>query len=112
MARDRAAAAARQANSAVQRRARYATSTARGVTDRIANSKDTAAAPDDATLAHKVESEIFRDPDVPKGHINVNVEDSVVVLRGKVDSPEEMHALEKKVREIPGVYDVRNMLHS
>jgi len=112
MARDRAAAAARRANSTVQRKARYAASTARGLTDRAAYSKNGEIAPDDATLAHRVESEIFRDPEVPKGQINVNVEDNVVVLRGKIDSPEEMSALEKKVRQIPGVYDVRNMLHS
>ncbi len=36
--------------------------------------------PDDATLAHKVESEVFGDPSVPKGKINVNAEDGVVVL--------------------------------
>jgi osmotically-inducible protein OsmY len=111
MARDRAAALARRASSTAQRKGRYAASTARGLTDRMAYSKKGETAPDDATLAHRVESEIFRDPDVPKGDINVNVEDHVVVLRGKIDSPEEMSALEKKVREIPGVYDVRNMLH-
>ncbi len=44
--------------------------------------------PDDVTLARKVESEIFRDADVPKGQINVNAENGVIVLRGEVEEPE------------------------
>lgn len=67
--------------------------------------------PDDATLAHKVESEIFGDPNVPKGKINVNAEDGVVVLRGEVDRPEDVNGFEARVRKVPGVVDVRNLLH-
>src|SRR5437764_15454691 len=78
MARDRAAAATRRANSMAQRQGRYAASTVRGLTDKIAYSRSGEVAPDDATLAHRVESEIFRDPNVPKGHININAEDHVV----------------------------------
>jgi osmotically-inducible protein OsmY len=111
MARDRAAALARRANSMMRSRARYAASTARGLTDRMAYSRDSEVMPDDVTLTNRVESEIFRDPRVPKGHININVEDRVVVLRGKIDSSEQVDALEKKVHDIPGVFDVRNMLH-
>src|SRR5919199_1171909 len=33
---------------------------------------------DDVTLARKVESELFRDADVPKGQVNVSVENGVV----------------------------------
>lgn len=67
--------------------------------------------PDDATLAHKVESEIFGDPNVPKGKINVNAEDGIVVLRGEVDNPEDVKGLEKRVRKIAGVVEVNNLLH-
>ncbi|MDP8956232.1 MAG: BON domain-containing protein [Actinomycetota bacterium] len=67
--------------------------------------------PDDATLAHKVESEIFGDPNIPKGKINVNAEDGVVVLRGELDHPEDINSLEARVQKIPGVVDVRNLLH-
>ncbi len=66
---------------------------------------------DDATLAHKIESEIFGDPNVPKGKINVNVEEGVVALRGELDHPEDINAIESKVRKIPGVVDVNNLLH-
>ena len=43
---------------------------------------------DDVTLAHKVETELFRDPDIPKGQININAVDGVVELRGEVKRPE------------------------
>jgi osmotically-inducible protein OsmY len=66
---------------------------------------------DDATLAHKVESLLFRDPDIPKGNINVNSEHGVVVLRGEVESPDQIHQIEMRVRAIEGVQDVRTLLH-
>jgi len=40
--------------------------------------------PDDVTLARQVESELFRDEQVPKGQINVNAENGKVYLRGEV----------------------------
>lgn len=67
--------------------------------------------PDDATLAHKVESEIFRDADVPKGGINVNAEDGVVFLRGQVERPELIADLEQAARKVQGVLEVENFLH-
>jgi osmotically-inducible protein OsmY len=68
--------------------------------------------PDDVTLARKVESEIFRDADVPKGKINVNAEDGKVVLRGEVDSPELIEDLVGKARKVQGVQDVESLLHT
>jgi osmotically-inducible protein OsmY len=67
--------------------------------------------PDDATLAQKVESEIFRDADVPKGQINVNAEDGVIVLRGEVGQPELIEELEQRTRAVKGVKEVENLLH-
>ncbi len=67
--------------------------------------------PDDLTLAHKVESEVFGDPTIPKGKININAEDGVVVLRGELDDPKQLDTLEDTVRKIPGVAGVRNLLH-
>lgn len=68
--------------------------------------------PDDVTLARKVESEIFRDVEVPKGKINVNAEDGKVVLRGEVDSPELIEELVGKARKVQGVQDVESLLHT
>ena len=69
------------------------------------------SAVDDATLVDKVESAIFRDPAVPKGQININVERGRVVLRGEVDQSEQISALEAAARQVPGVTDVENLLH-
>jgi osmotically-inducible protein OsmY len=66
--------------------------------------------PDDVTLARKVETEIFRDADVPKGQINVNAENGVVVLRGEVGKPELISDLEEKTRKVQGVREVENLL--
>ena len=60
------------------------------------------AQPDDVTLARKVETEIFRDADVPKGQINVNAENGVVVLRGEVEEPELIRDLEAEDTERAG----------
>ena len=67
---------------------------------------------DDATLVDKVESIVFRDHDLPKGQVNINAENGVVFLRGQVDRPELVEALEKRVRKVRGVRDVENLLHT
>jgi osmotically-inducible protein OsmY len=67
--------------------------------------------PDDVTLARKVETEIFRDAEVPKGQINVNAEDGVVYLRGEVERPDMIEELAEKARAVQGVQGVENLLH-
>jgi osmotically-inducible protein OsmY len=67
--------------------------------------------PDDVTLAHKVETEIFRDADIPKGRINVNAENGKVVLRGEVEEPELIKDLEQRTKKVQGVQEVENLLH-
>jgi osmotically-inducible protein OsmY len=67
--------------------------------------------PDDVTLTQKVESEIFRDVDVPKGQINVNAENGKIYLRGEVGKPELIEDLEQRARKVQGVQDVENLLH-
>ena len=66
---------------------------------------------DDATLKQKVESILFRDPDLPKGDINVNAEHGVIVLRGTGRTPDQVNEIERRVRAIDGVRDVENQLH-
>lgn len=67
--------------------------------------------PNDASLATKVESRLFRDPEVPKGAININVEQGIVVLRGEVPDAGLGERLEREARAIPGVWEVENLLH-
>ena len=67
---------------------------------------------DDVTLARKVESEIFRPADVPKGAISVNVNDGVVELRGEIEDQKQIEELGATARKVDGVKDVRNLLHT
>jgi hypothetical protein len=67
--------------------------------------------PNDATLVAKVRSEVFRGAGMPKGQVDVNAENGVVILRGQVDRPELIEELERKVRKVQGVHDVENLLH-
>lgn len=73
--------------------------------------KEKVADPNDATLARKVETEIFRDPDVPKARIDVNAEDGVVILRGEVENETLIKDLEERTRSVQGVKGVENLLH-
>lgn len=65
----------------------------------------------DPALAQKVESEVFRDTDVAKGNINVNVEGGVVYLRGEVTDRAIMDQLVARARDVDGVRGVENLLH-
>lgn len=67
---------------------------------------------DDVTLARKVETEIFREADAPKGSVDVNVQDGVVQLRGEVERPDLIDELVEKARNVHGVKDVENLLHT
>ena len=66
---------------------------------------------DDATLADKVRSQVLRDPEMPKGQINVNVQNGVVQLRGEVPRRELIDELVMQTRKVQGVRDVENLLH-
>ena len=111
--RQELAAAARRRKRGVEDTARGAQATAQGVmakAQHAAGGGDTA--PDnDITLARKVETEIFRPEDAPKGQVNVQAIDGVVELRGQVDDPSTINDLEQRTRKVTGVRDVRNLLH-
>ena len=66
---------------------------------------------DDAGLAHKVESVLFRRPDVPKAALSINAEDGTVFLRGQVDEQDVIDALVASTEVIPGVRAVVSLLH-
>ena len=66
---------------------------------------------DDLTLRDRVESEVFRSADVPKGQINLDVESGVVTIRGQVDNAFQIASVEKAVLNVPGVVGVENLLH-
>ena len=64
------------------------------------------------TLAHKVESQLYRRGGVPKGQINVNAEDGVVFLRGVMERQEDIERMEAATRRIVGVRGVENLVHA
>ena len=95
-----------------ERLGRLAASEAYGVSRKLTHLREEPKdVPNDAWITDKVQTELFRDADVPKGDIDVNTEDGVVVLRGQVERPELIEALEAKVRKVQGVRDVENLLH-
>jgi osmotically-inducible protein OsmY len=112
MARDRIAATFRRTARRGEQIGRSATAQAEGMVQKAKHlEEEPKGQPDDVTLARKVETEIFRDAEVPKGQINVNAENGKIVLRGEVDQPEMIRDLEERARKVQGVSDVENLLH-
>ena len=67
--------------------------------------------PDDVTLARKVETEIFRAPDAPKGDVSVDVQRGVAHLRGEVADEQWITRLGQEAEKVEGVKGVENLLH-
>jgi osmotically-inducible protein OsmY len=67
--------------------------------------------PDDVTLARKVETEIFRAPDAPKGDVSVDVQRGVAHLRGEVADEQWITRLGEQAEKVEGVKGVENLLH-
>ena len=113
--RDKAGKYARKGGAEVTRRADYAAGVAKGAAHQAAPASgrgDAAERLNDPALARKVESEIFRGADIPKGDIAVNVEDGVVYLRGQVDRPELIESLMVRASAVDGVRGIENLLHT
>jgi osmotically-inducible protein OsmY len=112
-ARDRVVAFFRQSGRKAGRAGRGVAAEAYGLKQKATHLKEEdKPQPDDVTLTRKVESEIFREADVPKGRINVNAEGGVVYLRGELDDPDLIKDLEKSARSVQGVREVENLLHA
>jgi hypothetical protein len=99
-----------EANRMAQRTTSLATDRAQGIKSRVLSRSDKGET-DDLTILDRVESEVFRDPAIPKGDINVMVVDGKAVLRGQVAEP-QIGAIEAAVRKVVGVKEVENLLHT
>jgi osmotically-inducible protein OsmY len=66
---------------------------------------------DDVTLARKVESEIFRAADAPKGDVSVDVQAGVANLRGVVADEAWITKLADDAKKVDGIKGVNNLLH-
>jgi osmotically-inducible protein OsmY len=113
MVRDKTAKYMRKGKAEAVRKASYTGGTIKG--------KATAAAPgtgrepagerlNDPALKAKIESEIFRDPDAPKGQVSVSVEDGIAYLRGEVRDPETIEGLREAAAKVDGVRGVESLL--
>jgi osmotically-inducible protein OsmY len=112
VARDWALARVKRAARRGERVERHAISTATGKIRSVVHKRERRdSQPDDVTLAHKVESIVFRDQLVPKGQISINAEQGVVYLRGEVADQSMLDALAERTSKVRGVRRVENLLH-
>jgi osmotically-inducible protein OsmY len=65
---------------------------------------------DDAWIYSKIEAKLFANTDVTSRHINVDVENKVVTLRGTVPSHADKEEAERVASSTDGVAKVRNQL--
>jgi osmotically-inducible protein OsmY len=113
-ARDQGAAKAREAAGEASSRASYAAGKAQGAVANVAPKppgEGKLSNLDDAELAHKVETEIFRPADAPKGSVNVNAQDGVVYLRGEIADQGWIDRFVSDASKVDGVRRVENLLH-
>lgn len=61
-------------------------------------------------LKADVKEALDLDPAVTSDRITVDIDGGTVILRGTVDSEEELEAADRDAQEAPGVTDVRNEL--
>lgn len=109
--RDQGMSRARRAVGDAERRTRYLANVARGrMTEIVAPGPDNRT-PDDTTLAHRIQSDVFGRADVPKDRVTLDVVDGVATLRGELDSPEEIESVTSRVAQVPGVVDVQVLVH-
>ena len=112
MARDRVLAFFRRRGREVAGAGRAVAAEAYGLKQKATHLREEPKSFDDQTLKAKVESEVFRPADAPKGDVSVNVEEGVVYLRGELGDASVIEDLERRVRSVQGVDRVENLLHT
>ena len=108
---DQGSAMARHGWHRVERAVRAIGSVAEGKLEAITEGGQRVAPIDDVTLRDRAETELFRDPKVPKGTINLSVERGILVLRGEVPNARMRNRLGREGAAIDGVWSVQNLLH-
>ena len=108
---DQIAARVRRGSRTVGRKTRYAAGKLQGVGAEATPPGRDSSELNDPTLAAKVETELFRPSDAPKGSVDVSVEKGVIFLRGEVESSDRIEELVERTRRVDGVTEVQNLLH-
>jgi|SRR5919202_4112535 osmotically-inducible protein OsmY len=103
---------ARKGTAAAQSQAQYAAGAVKGAASTVTPSPTRVEDADDVTLARKVESEIFRDADAPKGDVSVDVQAGVVYLRGEIADESWIARLGEEAGKVDGIKGVQNLLHT
>ena len=101
---------ARNTSKRLVRETRYALHTVRARARRLIAPEQPEFA-DGSTLLDRVESEVFADRTIPHGRFNLEVEGTTVIIRGQLENGEEMYRIEQAVRRVPGVTEVKSLLH-
>jgi len=109
--KDRVGASLRRDARHRETRRSYLAGKAEGVRQRAAGAGSGRVPPNDPALVAKVESEVFQSNKFPKERISINAEHGVVVLRGELDSSDDVRRFEQAVRGVTGVKQVQNLMH-
>lgn len=68
------------------------------------------AAERDQEVTGRVEAELLRDATIPRGQFAINTVDNVVYIRGTATSQAQIDEIERRVKALPGVDAVINLL--
>jgi osmotically-inducible protein OsmY len=113
--RDKSMKYARQGKRQAASQASYAGSTIKGKATAVAPGTSREPAGErlnDPALKAKIESEVFRDADLPKERVSVSVEEGIAFLRGQVDDRQTISRIYQATARIEGVRGVENLLHT
>jgi osmotically-inducible protein OsmY len=113
--RDKSMKYARQGKRQAASQASYAGSTIKGKATAVAPGTSREPAGErlnDPALKAKIESEVFRDADLPKDRVSVSVEEGIAFLRGQVDDRQTISRIYQATARIEGVRGVENLLHT
>jgi osmotically-inducible protein OsmY len=114
LTRDKAMKYVRRGKGQAERQASYAGQTIKGKATAVAPGTGRSPAEErlnDPALQAKIESEVFRAADLPKGKVSVNVEDGVAYLRGEVEERATIERLQDATAQVDGVRAVESLLH-
>jgi osmotically-inducible protein OsmY len=111
MARDRSRRFVRRFIRRSKQKAEFVTGAAQGIIRETVPHRRDNPNPDDHTLRDRVESEVFRDPHIPKGDINIDVISGIVELRGELGDQAAIDTFIDRVLKVPDVQGVKSYLH-
>lgn len=99
-----------EARSEAVKHAKSTTGVVRVINDLEIGSETLGERIDDATLSARVKTRMARDPEVKALDIDVDAEDGVVILQGRVDTRAQKQEAEYLAYNTKGVWKVRNLL--